>query len=319
MKKTIITCIIMTMMISGLNIQTKAKIDDEISEMTETPVEVFEIKNKEAKTKYEELLSKQPRKISSDGLICDSINEEKSQGFENLVSVVDENYELDEVYNIEDDNFRDVIYYDDTDQKYILLEDDKVNETTTITVDTQTYFLGIDETQSVYLSNELGNRINVIENSVDTQTVADDSLTFVQHTENYLNTKNRATQWLIYNGPVHSTNKILIKILSFVATVAGGYKYKADSPMGIILCIVGLVLQVADEHTVTIHYQIFEYYAHDCSYYIQQIKYYYSGYSESTGKFYDPILYENGTIKYDVKYMFTRNPYDTGISACVAY
>ena len=60
--------------------------------------------------------------------------------FSKLTQIADENYDFEYLYTYKDENVSDVIAYDKTDSTYILLEEDLVNNTSTMTIDEETYF-----------------------------------------------------------------------------------------------------------------------------------------------------------------------------------
>ena len=86
--------------------------------------------------------------------------------FSKLTQIADGNYDFEYLYTYKDENVSDVIAYDKTDSTYILLEEDLVNNTSTMTIDEETYLIN-ENNSNLSLVTENGSELMFYEEILD--------------------------------------------------------------------------------------------------------------------------------------------------------
>ena len=130
----------------------------------------FEIKNINARKKLNTYLKKKNQRGKA---IFDNMELKNSElyasdtsDFSKLTQIADGNYDFEYLYTYKDENVSDVIAYDKTDSTYILLEEDLVNNTSTMTIDEETYLIN-ENNSNLSLVTENGSELMFYEEILD--------------------------------------------------------------------------------------------------------------------------------------------------------
>ena len=128
--------------------------------------------------------------------------------FSKLTQIADENYDFEYLYTYKDENVSDVIAYDKTDSTYILLEEDLVNNTSTMTIDEETYLIN-ENNSNLSLVTENGSELMFYVEILDED--YPDPLMPAEG-EEVLNvdgeTPTTYTTWKKLGGPFHKTPEL---------------------------------------------------------------------------------------------------------------
>lgn len=282
----------------------------------------FEIKNEEAKHKYFEFTNK---KLRLDSVVkeqgdfkelsnSDTIDNQSVDGFEKLAKISDGNFEMEELYTYNDENVVDVITYDKTDNSYILIENDLVNNTVNMTVNNQTYIL--EENQgNMYFLSQNGEKL------IFSKKTGEEVVRMNENEE--LSNKSRvtATKWIKLSGTLHRTNIFDLLIISVIAGAVGTVMQFSSVALGVIYNIAQIGLTVGSYYKQEIHIAFTQYYASDCNSYIKEENLYYAEYDSVSKKFLHQY-YQDKELKKPVattSFFHSIRPENTGNNACMAY
>lgn len=284
----------------------------------------FEIKNSEAKKKFNSLLKTKEKQKKSNLLDKSKLNDtdleaQDLSGFEELEKVANGNVDLDFLYTYQNENVTDVIAYDKTDSSYILLEEDKVNNTVSLSINNDTYLLEQDD-EKISLLNISGNEIVIYEEIIDPDYPTPLMPADGQEIKNVDGSEpSTYTTWKLLGGPLHKTTKMKFEILELLGMVASGALLYAKTPIGAVVFIYTVAVSIGSSVNPTIHIKYYQYGAADCMSYIREQKYYYGAYSEVSRTWYEQITTKSGTPKITYSYFHSQRPDYTGNAACMRY
>ncbi len=322
MKKLIITLSVFTLILTSLSMSTSTSASSDKYVYSDDP---FEIKNMEAKEKLNEFLN-QKNKLrnseKSDNLELDTadLNLTDTSDFKELIKVADGDIDLEYLYTYQDENISDVIAYDKTDSSYILLEEDIVNNTATLTIDNTTYL--IDQKDSnLSLVTKNGSELIFYEEVID-----EDYPTplLPAEGEEIKNVDGEApstyASWVKLGGPFHKTSKMTFEVLEIIGTVGSGVSLLVGGPiLGTVVFLYTVAVSVGSTLKPTVHIKYYQYGASDCLSYIREEKFYYGAYSELSNTWFEPIKTKSGSLKVTYSYFHSQRPDYTGNSACMRY
>ncbi len=326
-RKFMVSILVLFIMISFWEFPVEAKSKYVYSTNT------FEIKNKEAKAIYDGLMKKNNDNESrgDDGKKLESQNfgEDDLVNFKKLVKISDGNSNFKSLYQYQDENVLDIIVYDESDNSYVGIEEDKVNNTAILYIDDEMYSICASG-NDIWLESVAGDTINIYEEVLDSPSseapiVSSDVLIpnediYDVSVQSIVPEPTSSISWVLLGGPYHSTTKMVFECLQIIGTVAGMVTLSVSSPiLGAVLVLYEVAVSVGATFKPTIHLKIYQYGASDCLSYIRQKKYYYGAYSESSGTWYEPIKTTSGALKYTYSYFHSIRPDYTGNPACLRY
>lgn len=283
----------------------------------------FEIKNINARKKLNTYLKKKNQRGKA---IFDNMELKNSElyasdtsDFSKLTQIADGNYDFEYLYTYKDENVSDVIAYDKTDSTYILLEEDLVNNTSTMTIDEETYLIN-ENNSNLSLVTENGSELMFYEEILDED--YPDPLMPAEG-EEVLNvdgeTPTTYTTWKKLGGPFHKTSKMTFKVLEIIGMVGSAVSLFVSGPLGKVAFLYSVAVSVGSSVKPTIHIKFYQYGASDCLSYIREQKYYFGAYSEISKKWYEQIKTKSGAAKVTYSYFHSQRPDYTGNPACMNY
>lgn len=239
--------------------------------------------------------------------------------FSKLTQIADGNYDFEYLYTYKDENVSDVIAYDKTDSTYILLEEDLVNNTSTMTIDEETYLIN-ENNSNLSLVTENGSELMFYEEILDED--YPDPLMPAEG-EEVLNvdgeTPTTYTTWKKLGGSFHKTSKMTFKVLEIIGMVGSAVSLFVSGPLGKVVFLYSVAVSVGSSVKPTIHIKFYQYGASDCLSYIREQKYYFGAYSEISKKWYEQIKTKSGAAKVTYSYFHSQRPDYTGNPACMNY
>lgn len=319
MKKLMITLSTFALILSSTFINTSASSDKYI--YNDDP---FEIKNVEAKQKLNEYLNR--KNSLRNGNISDNLELDTSElvledtsDFKELIQVADGNNDLEYLYTYQNENVNDIIAYDKTDSAYILLEEDLVNNTATITINDQTYLLNQKEADFSLVSKN-GSEFVFYEEIIDESYPMPLMPAEGQEVKNVDgDAPSTYTTWKLIGGPLHKTSKMTFKVLELIGMVGSAASLLVSGPLGTVVFLYTVAVSVGSTLKPTVHIKYYQYGAADCMSYIREQKYYYGVYSEISRTWYEQITEKGGSAKVTYSYFHSQRPDYTGNPACMKY
>ena len=230
------------------------------------------------------------------------------------VEIIAENYqELEEIYIYQDEYVSDIIVYDDVSSVYVLVEEDHVNNTATVTIDQTTFELESVNSEKISLLDDDGNELVIYEEISDELPIES-----LENEEDFDSPLLRAASWVKKSGPFHKTTKFSFKVLSWIGTIASGLTLTVTGPLGVVLFAYGVAVTVGETLKPTIHIKYYQERRSDCATYHRETRYYYGAYSEISKTFYEQLFNTNKTPKVTYNYFHSVNPSYLG-GACLGY
>ena len=284
----------------------------------------FEIKNKEAKQKMESylIMRDSSRNVQNDDervLDTSQLDVKNISDFIELTKVADDNISVETLYTYDDENVKNIIAYDSTDSSYIMLEQDMVNNTATITVNYDTYAI-VQNDNNIYIESQNGGVLPVYEEFDDPLTGTPLIPAEGQEVKNVDgDTPIARTSWKLLGGPYHKTSKMTFEVLEIISYIGSGASLYVHGPLGAVVFISSVVVGVGKTLSPTVHIKYYQYGASDCLSYIREKKYYYGAYSELSNTYYEQITNKNGSAKVTYSYFHSQRPENTGNPACMKY
>ena len=283
----------------------------------------FEIKNINARKKLNTYLKKknQRGKAISDNMELKNseLYASDTSDFSKLTQIADGNYDFEYLYTYKDENVSDVIAYDKTDSTYILLEEDLVNNTSTMTIDEETYLIN-ENNSNLSLVTENGSELMFYEEILDKDYPVP---LMPAEGEEVLNVDGKTpttyTNWKKLGGPFHKTSKMTFKVLEIIGMVGSAVSLFVSGPLGSVVFLYSVAVSVGSSIKPTIHIKFYQYGASDCLSYIREQKYYFGAYSEISKKWYEQIKTKSGAAKVTYSYFHSQRPDYTGNPACMNY
>ena len=243
-----------------------------------------------------------------------------TSSFKEIIQVADGNNDLEYLYTYQNENVSDVIAYDKTDSSYILIEEDKVNNTSTITVNDETYLLN-KKNRDLSLINKGGNELVFYEEFID-ETYPTPLMPAEGEEIRSIDGENPSTYttWKMIGGPFHKTSKMSFKVLEIIGTVGSALSLLVGgSVLGTVVFLYTTAVSVGSTLNPTIHIKYYQYGAADCMTYIREMNYYYGAYSEISKKWFEQINLPSGASKVTFNYFHSQRPDYTGNPACMSY
>jgi len=233
-----------------------------------------------------------------------------------VIQIANTNTELVEVYKYQDNLVSDRIMFDSFYNVYILLEEDHVESTSTLTIDNTTFEIKSENIGRISFVDYKGIELVIYEEVIDQNS----SEQINQFNRIYSTTQiaPRAASWINKSGPFHKTSKMNFEVLSWVGTVASGLTLTVTGPLGTVLFIYGLAVSIGQTISPTIHIQFYLENRSDCLSYHRETRYYFGAYSEISGQFYERINNSNGTAKSTYALYHSINPIQIG-GSCLNY
>ena len=319
MKKLMITMCSMTLVLSTMLTNVTASNNTYIYSD-----DSFAIKNEEAKQKLDAYLKKKDslRNVTMDDgkiLNSDEIYVKNISEFSELEKVADGNIDVTVLYTYEDENVKDVIAYDSTDSSYVMLEQDMVNNTATVTVNHDTYSI-VQEDSNIYIKSKNGGILAVYEEFNDPSNgiplVPAEGQDIIEVDDN---TSTTRTSWVKHGGPFHKTSKMIFEVLEIIGYVGSAVSLFVSGPLGKVVFLSSIAVAVGKTISPTVHIKYYQYGASDCMTYIREERFYYGAYSEVSNTYYEQITNKNGTPKVTYSYFHSQRPDYTGNPACMGY
>lgn len=269
-----------------------------------------QIKNSEAKSILSDLVFE---KIKLDKQM--SMRSVDFKTLDDIIKVANSSAVLTEVYTYQDEIISDRIMYDSRYNVYLLFEEDHINNTSTLTIDSTTFELKIENMEKISFVDINGNELVIYEEIID-----DISSEQTNQLNNYLTTQitPRTASWINKSGPFHKSSKMNFEVMSWVGTVASGLTLTVTGPLGTVLFLYGLAVSIGQTISPTIHIQFYLENRSDCLSYHRETRYYYGAYSEISKTFYERINNTNGSAKLTYSFYHSINPIQVG-GACLSY
>lgn len=319
MKKLMITMCTAALVLSTMCLNVNASKGNYV--YSENP---FEIKNEEAKQKMETYLNMRDysrNALNDDEKVLDisELDVKNISDFTELEKVADGNVNVETLYTYEDENVKNIIAYDSTDSSYIMLEQDMVNNTATITVNHDTYAI-VQNDSNIYIESQNGGALPVYEEFDDPSTgtpLVPAEGQEVKDVDGDIPTVR--TSWRKLGGPFHKTSKMTFEVLEIISYIGSGASLFVSGPLGAVVFISSVVLAVGKTFSPTVHIKYYQYGASDCLSYIREEKFYYGAYSELSNSYYEQITNKNGSAKVTYSYFHSQRPDYTGNPACMGY
>lgn len=267
--KKIIFALTLTIFTSLVSLPIQANASENTNPSENIPKNT-KVENKNALKVFENLKNSKKTKSSLKNI---TKNIELQNEFEelNYLSVNNEN-DLEIVYQSENTETGTIIAYNKNSNSYILLEANTKTGDIVLVVNDEEYVLTY-EGENIFAYSKLGTKIPVLITEYQTSPSSElESPLFPQEIA-----KETKTSFGKNYGPFYKTNKTLVTVLGAAGTIGGVIALKINHPLlGTVSTIAGAISWVADQAYATLYVKYYQAYATYDPTYVRQTEYFYN-------------------------------------------